>query len=62
MSAPRLSVVRMSLAGGMRGLVGAKAAAIDADVKRIVRVSDACRRLMTIPGVGQLAFTAAVDD
>jgi transposase len=52
----------MSLAGGMRGLVGAKAAAIDADVKRIVRVSDACRRLMTIPGVGQLAFTAAVDD
>jgi transposase len=69
-------VVRMSdcvpgLAGAMRGLVAARAAvleaiaAIDADVKRLVRVSDACRRLMTIPGVGQLtalAFTAAVDD
>jgi transposase len=32
---------------------------------RLVRASDACRRLMSIPGVGQLtalAFTAAVDD
>jgi len=31
----------------------------------MVRASDACRRLMSIPGVGQLtalAFTAAVDD
>jgi transposase len=31
----------------------------------LVRASDACRRLMSIPGVGQLtalAFTAAVDD
>lgn len=66
-------VVRMSdrvpgLAGAMRGLVAARAAvlaAIDADVKRLVRVSDACQRLMTIPGVGQLtalAFTAVVDD
>src|SRR4029434_8934781 len=30
-----------------------------------VRASDACRRLMSIPGVGQLtalAFTAAIDD
>jgi len=39
--------------------------AIDADIKRMVRASDACRRLMSIPGVGQLtalAFTAAVDD
>lgn len=69
-------VVRMSngitgLAGAMRGLVAARdavlgaVAAIDADMKRLVRASDACRRLMTIPGVGQLtalAFTAAVDD
>lgn len=69
-------VVRMSdcipgLAGAMRGLVAARAAvleaiaAIDADMRRLVRASDACRRLMTIPGVGQLtalAFTAAIDD
>ena len=69
-------VVQMSasipgLSGAMRGLVAARAAvleavsAIDADVKRLVRVSDACQRLMTIPGVGQLtalAFAAAVDD
>src|SRR3954469_19713923 len=55
----------------MRGLVAARAAvlaailAIDADIRRMVRASDACRRLMSIPGVGQLtalAFTAAVDD
>src|SRR5207237_9226010 len=35
------------------------------DIRRMVRASDACRRLMSIPGVGQLtalAFTAAVDD
>lgn len=59
------------LAGAMRGLVAARdavlgaVAAIDADMKRLVRASDTCRRLMTIPGVGQLtalAFTAAVDD
>jgi len=59
------------LSGAMRGLVAARdavlgaIAAIDADMKRLVRASDACRRLMTIPGVGQLtalAFTAAVDD
>lgn len=34
-------------------------------MKRLVRASDACRRLMTIPGVGPLtalAFTAAIDD
>jgi transposase len=39
--------------------------AIDADISQLVRASDACRRLMTIPGIGQLtalAFTAAVDD
>src|SRR6202163_291791 len=59
------------LSAAMRGLVAARAAvlgavvAIDADIRRMVRASDACRRLMTIPGVGQLtalAFTAAVDD
>jgi transposase len=40
-------------------------AAIDADLKRLAKASEACRRLMTIPGVGHLtalAFTAAVDD
>jgi transposase len=39
--------------------------AIDGDMKRLARASDACRRLMTIPAVGQLtalAFTAAIDD
>jgi transposase len=59
------------LSAAMRGLVAARAAvlaavvAIDADIRRMVRASDACRRLMSIPGVGQLtalAFTAAVDD
>jgi transposase len=55
----------------MRGLVAARVAvldavaAIDADIRQLVRASAACRRLMTIPGVGQLtalAFTAAIDD
>jgi transposase len=59
------------LSAAMRGLVAARGAvlgailAIDSDMKRLVRASDACRRLMTIPGVGQLtalAFTAAIDD
>lgn len=59
------------LSGAMRGLVAARdavlgaIAAIDADIKKLVRASDACRRLMTIPGVGPLtalAFTAAIDD
>jgi transposase len=59
------------LSAAMRGLVAARAAvlaailAIDADIRRMVRASDACRRLMSIPGVGQLtalAFTAAIDD
>jgi transposase len=59
------------LSGAMRGLVAARdavlgaIAAIDTDMKKLVRASDACRRLMTIPGVGQLtalAFTAAIDD
>ena len=55
----------------MQGLVAARTAvlgaivAIDADIRRMVRASEACRRLMSIPGVGQLtalAFTAAIDD
>src|SRR3954447_5015514 len=59
------------LSAAMRGLVAARTAvlaavaAIDADIRRMVRASEACRRLMSIPGVGQLtalAFTAAVDD
>ena len=59
------------LSAAMRGLVAARVAvlaavvAIDADIRRMVRASEACRRLMTIPGVGQLtalAFTAAIDD
>jgi transposase len=59
------------LSVAMRGLIAARDAvlaavgAIDADMKKMVRASDACRRLMTIPGVGQLtalAFTAAIDD
>lgn len=53
------------LSAAMKGLVSARAAllvaivAIDGDIRRMVRASDACRRLMGIPGV---AFTAAVDD
>ena len=59
------------LSSAMRGLVAARdavlsaIAAIDADMKRLVRASEACRRLMVIPGVGPLtalAFTAAIDD
>src|SRR5262245_16129303 len=59
------------LSAAMRGLVAARAAvlaavvAIDADIRQMVRASEACRRLMSIPGIGQLtalAFTAAVDD
>jgi transposase len=59
------------LSAAVRGLVAARTAvlgavvAIDADIRRMVRASDACRRLMGIPGVGQLtalAFTAAIDD
>ena len=59
------------LSAAIRGLIAARAAvlsavaAIDVDMKRMARASDACRRLMTIPGVGHLtalAFAAAVDD
>jgi transposase len=61
----------LGLSAAMRGLVAARAAvlaavaAIGGDIRRMVKASDACRRLMSIPGVGQLtalAFTAAVDD
>src|SRR6202042_3370832 len=34
--------------------------AIDADIRRMTRASAACRRLMTIPGVGQLTALAFV--
>ena len=58
------------LSAAMRGLsarvaVMTAVAAIDADIRRMTRASAACRRLMTIPGVGQLtalAFVAAIDD
>ena len=59
------------LSEAMRGLTAARTAvmtavaAIDADMRRMTRASAACRRLMTIPGVGQLtalAFVAAIDD
>src|SRR3977135_1693166 len=57
------------LSAAMRGLIAARTAvmtavaAIDADMRRMTRASAACRRLMTIPGVGQLtalAFVAAI--
>jgi transposase len=59
------------LSAAMRGLIAARTAvmtavaAIDADMRRMTRASAACRRLVTIPGVGQLtalAFVAAIDD
>jgi transposase len=59
------------LSGAMSGLLAARnavlqaIAAIDRDLKRLARASEACRRLMTIPGVGQLtalAFVAAIDE
>jgi transposase len=58
------------LDGAMRGLLAARDAilkaivAINTDMKSLER-SSACRRLMTIPGVGRLtalAFAAAIDD
>src|ERR1051326_9128693 len=45
------------LSAAMQGLVAARTAvlaaivAIDGDIRRMVRASDACRRLMSIPGV-----------
>jgi transposase len=59
------------LSAAMRGLIAARTAvmsavaAIDANIRRMTMASAACRRLMTIPGVGQLtalAFVAAIDD
>jgi transposase len=59
------------LSVAMRGLIAARTAVmtavatIDTDIRRMTRVSAACSRLMTIPGVGQLtalAFVAAIDD
>ena len=59
------------LSAAMRGLIAARTAvmtavaAIDADMRRMIRASATCCRLMTIPGVGQLtalAFVAAIDD
>ena len=59
------------LSAAMCGLLAARNAvlaaitAIDRDMKRLARASEACRRLMTIPGVGQLtalAFVAAIDE
>jgi transposase len=67
----RASAGIAGLSAAVRGLIAARAAvlsavaAIDADLKRLAKASEACRRLMTIPGVGHLtalAFTAAVDD
>ena len=58
------------LSGAICGLLAARnavlraIAAIDRDMKRLARFSEACRRLMRIPGVGQLtalAFVAAID-
>ena len=52
------------LSSAMRGLVAARAAvlaavvAIDADIRQMVRASEACRRLMSIPGIGQLTALA----
>src|SRR6202042_1630164 len=59
------------LSTAMRGLSAARTAGmtavapIDADMRRMTRASASCRRLMTLPGVGQLtalAFVAAIDD
>src|SRR6202030_1354897 len=52
------------LSAAMRGLIAARTAvmtavaAIDADIRRMTMASAACRRLMTIPGVGQLTALA----
>lgn len=48
-----------------RNAVMAAVAAIDTDLRRMARTSEACRRLMAIPGVGPLtalAFAAAIDE
>jgi len=59
------------LSSAMCGLLAARNAVleaittIDRDLKHLARSSEDCRRLMTIPGVGQLtalAFVAAIDE
>jgi transposase len=59
------------LSGAVRGLLAARnavlgaIAAINRDMKCLARSSEACQRLMTIPGVGQLtalAFVATIDE
>jgi transposase len=58
------------LSGAMQGLLAAREAileavvAIDRDMRLLARSSQACQRLMTIPGVGQLtalAYIATID-
>jgi hypothetical protein len=58
------------LSGAMQGLLSARkvvleaVVAIDRDMRLLARSSQACQRLMTIPGVGQLtalAFVATID-
>jgi transposase len=69
--ATRVSERIAGLSGAMRGLLAARnavlkaIAAINGDLKDLVRSSEDCQRLMTIPGVGQLtalAFVAAIDE
>ena len=59
-----------ALSGALRGLLTARdallgaIAAINRDIKQLAQSSEACQRLMTIPGVGHitaLAFVAAID-
>jgi transposase len=59
------------LSGAMRGLLAARnavlgaIAAINRDMKRLAHSSEACQRLMAIPGVGQLtalAFVVTIDE
>jgi transposase len=61
---PALSSALRGLLVARNALLGA-IAAINRDIKRLVRSSEACQRLMTIPGVGHLtalAFVAAIDE
>jgi transposase len=60
-----------ALSGALRGLLAARDALLGAivvinrDIKRLAHSVEACKRLMTIPGVGHvtaLAFVAAIDD
>src|SRR5580704_3288662 len=58
----RLSAARFSIKCSART---AAVGAIDADMRRMVKASAACPRLITIPGVGhltELAVTAEIDD